>query len=275
MKNEIFETLVKGTRDYLEKNGLSCMVLGVSGGIDSTLVAAICHEVEKQNPSLKFYGISLPCKTNKAVENMSAMATLDAFCKEENKWIQSIENQYIAVSVVAQVRMYPSKLQLGNIKARLRMIYLYNWASCCGGVVMDTDNLTEHNLGFYTLHGDQGDLNPIGMLWKHEIYELVSWLKDYYYTNDQNKIDALSQALQIIPTDGNGVKEGGDLEQIAPGLTYEEVDDILEEYIKTGNKSTKYDSVLVDKVITRHLNTEYKRKGLPILVCERKIIGLD
>ena len=60
----IFETMVQETQKYLENNNLFAMILGISGGLDSTVTAAICHEVEKRNPELKFYGISLPCSSN-------------------------------------------------------------------------------------------------------------------------------------------------------------------------------------------------------------------
>ena len=61
-----FETMVQETANYLTNCGLKTMVLGLSGGIDSTVTAAICHEVVKRNPEqgFKLIGVSLPCSTN-------------------------------------------------------------------------------------------------------------------------------------------------------------------------------------------------------------------
>jgi NH3-dependent NAD+ synthetase len=123
---------------------------------------------------------------------------------------------------------------------------------------MDTDNLTEHYLGFFTIHGDVCDFNPIGGLWKHEVYALAEYLRDTYnrYTRyyadsfgsiddrrdieaNERKVEALNHALGIRPTDGNGVNDLGDMGQIAPAFAhdknvdaYEKVDDIIQTYLE-------------------------------------------
>ena len=162
-------------------------------------------------------------------------------------------------------------------------MYLYNLASLTNGLVMDTDNLTEHYLGFWTIHGDVGDFNPIGGLWKHEVYELANWLVSEFYVEpkDHYKIIAMKKAIDITPTDGNGVALGGDMAQIAPGHTYNDVDDILMTYLTSIEMHTdayqnamymlneKYGAETVERVINRHVNSEFKRKRLPIAI-ERK-----
>ena len=150
------------------------------------------------------------------------------------------------------------------------MIYLYNLSSTLNGIVIDTDNLTEYYLGFFTIHGDMGDFNPIGGLWKHEIYELGNYLLKYY-SNDLEKSNAIKKSIEIIPTDGNGVNDGGDMEQIAPGFNYCDVDNILISYIQNGEKgieecNEKYGSDVVKRVIQRMKNSEFKRKRLPIVI---------
>ncbi len=167
---KVFETMVAETARYLADSHLKTMVLGISGGLDSTVTAAICQEVVKQNPELKFIGVSLPCKSNTAEENDSASQAMRAFCSEY--WVENLQAQYLLMKATCEQHLPSTLISQGNIKARLRMIYLYNIASVTGGLVMDTDNLTEHNLGFWTIHGDVADYNPIGGLWKHEVYEL-------------------------------------------------------------------------------------------------------
>lgn len=68
----------------------------------------------------------------------------------------------------------------GNIQARCRMIHLYDIASIRKGLVMSTDNQTEYQLGFWTIHGDVGDFDPIQDLWKTEVYGLANYLQDHY-----------------------------------------------------------------------------------------------
>ena len=216
---------------------------------------------------------------------------MKAFCKEGQYWTENLQKEYMLMRATCSQRHCPTTIGQGNIKARLRMIYLYNEANYFRGLVMDTDNLTEHYLGFFTIHGDVCDFNPIGGLWKHEVYELAQYLYDYEYTTYQDKQikDALGSALQIRPTDGNGVNDLGDMGQIAPAFAndknidaYEKVDVIIKTYLYAITQFTdEYDAAIealydefdkdtVDGIIRRIKSTEYKRKGLPIVIDRNK-----
>ena len=297
---KVFETMIQETQKYLEDNNLCAMILGISGGLDSTVTAAICREVEKRNPEIKFYGVSLPCTSNTIDENNSASACMKAFCKEGQYWTENLQKEYMLMKANCSQRHSPTTIGQGNIKARLRMIYLYDLANYTKGLVMDTDNLTEHYLGFFTIHGDVCDFNPIGGLWKHEVYELAQYIKEYYQKENgvlnTNKIEALNYALGIRPTDGNGVNNLGDMGQIAPAFAhdknidaYTKVDDIIQTYLDIQLRDTdiqekiiqelrnKYDIDneyatyhTVDDVIDRIRRTEYKRKGLPVVIQREK-----
>jgi len=296
--SKIFETMVNETKKYLENNNVWSMILGISGGIDSTVTAAICHEVEKRNPELKFYGISLPCTSNSGEERDSATACMKAFCKEGQYWTENLQKEYMLMKATCSQRHSPTTIGQGNIKARLRMIYLYDLANYTNGLVMDTDNLTEHYLGFFTIHGDVCDLNPIGGLWKHEVYELANYLYNEYYQtpfgSEGDKHLALEHAIGITPTDGNGVNSLGDMGQIAPAFAHDKnidayikVDDIIQTYLNINTLSEdmqkkhldrlreKYPNIedngcvihdTVEEVIGRIKRTEYKRKGLPVVI---------
>ena len=293
---KVFETMIQETQKYLEDHNLFAMILGISGGLDSTVTAAICHEVEKRNPELKFYGISLPCTSNSGEERDSATACMKAFCKEGQYWAENLQKEYMLMKATCCQRHSPTTIGIGNIKARLRMIYLYDLANYTKGLVMDTDNLTEHYLGFFTIHGDVCDYNPIGGLWKHEVYELANYLYNEYYQapfgSEGDKHLALEHAIGITPTDGNGVNDLGDMGQIAPAFAhdknidaYTKVDDIIQKYLyaitqfpderdkiiqdlrdKYDVDNDKVTYHTVDDVIARIKWTEYKRKGLPIVV---------
>ena len=225
---EVYNNLVGGIKSYCEKNHIKALVLGISGGIDSTVCAALCKQID-----LPLIGVSLPCSTNGTDEVSSATLAGTEFCtifEEIN-----LEGVYETVEDFCRGTLHnvdATPISRGNIKARLRMITLYDIASRMGGIVVDTDNLTEHFLGFWTLHGDDGDFNPIGCLWKHEVYGLAKWMKENVYKDSK----ALEAAIAIMPTDGNGVKAGGDLAQIAPGKTYDDVDDILYNWVNLSEK---------------------------------------
>jgi NAD+ synthetase len=272
---ECFENLVNNTIEYLVQNNIETMVLGISGGIDSTVTVAICNEVSKRT-SIPIVGYSLMCTTNENEECMAADAVGNCFCSEFHTI--NIQDIYLKQSIAFKefndnAETYP--IVEGNIKARTRMQFLYYIAGLRGGIVIDTDNLTEHSLGFWTLHGDDGDLDIIGNLWKHEVYGMAKYLRDNFYNNDNDKLHALNLSIELNPTDGNGVAAGGDLAQIAPGYTYDDVDIMINklttrtkediEYLKS-----KYPVHVIRNISNRMIRSEFKRKHRPIIVSHIK-----
>ena len=260
--------------DYARKNGLQSYVLGISGGIDSTVVAAIASEACRIL-NISFIGRSLPTVSNHDIEINTADLIGKAFCTNYKK--KSIEADYLQLLGSLEREGEVSKLQSGNIKARLRMIYLYHLASKYKGCVLDTDNKTENELGFWTIHGDVGDVNcGIIHLWKTEVYSLADYLRAYflYEVGDFVKGNSIQASIELVPTDGNGVSNG-DCEQF--GLeNYNQVDDVLKTmYFPDGkpdrDKNMEYMRLIdsyneqgVDKVMVLHQNSEYKRKHMPI-----------
>ena len=271
----VFKILVNGIKNYVDKNHLKVVVLGLSGGIDSTVVAALCKA-----GNIPLIGVSLPCSTNADVENDAAKAAGAEFC--DTFKVVNLQEPYEVMEKFCTEASGKEKTAIsqGNIKARLRMITLYDIASKVGGIVMDTDNLTEHFLGFWTLHGDDADFDPIGGLWKHEVYALARYMKENIFKDSK----ALEQSIALMPTDGNGVKEGGDLAQIAPGKTYDDVDEILHAWVgldprikelvikryfdygifKTLCEKHSYETV--EAVIMRSVRSEFKRKQRPFII---------
>ena len=299
---KVFDILVTKTKEYLVSNNLKAMILGISGGIDSTVCAAICHEVSKQT-GIPLIGRSLPTKFNKEGETNTANLVGKAFCDDFKEVDLDLTYRKLAYDMAFQEgfidnsgpfdfdKKLPKQTALanGNIQARLRMIYLYNVASVYKGIVIDTDNLTEHNLGYWTIHGDVGDFNPIGGLWKTEVFELAKWLMGYY--KDPNVRGYNEQATAIImsfnlkPTAGLGITNN-DLEELG-AESYEQVDAILQEILAW--KSFVIDSSynlknflddqqmlnipieIIIAVAKRHFNSEFKRNYLPIKISRYEI----
>lgn len=258
---------------YIEKNKLQSLVLGISGGIDSTVVAALASAACKKTGA-KLIGRSLPAHTNNPEEINTATLVGQAFCDD----FKEVAIEKVYAKVADEFELNEGKmntLQLGNIKARLRMMYLYNLASIHRGCVLDTDNRTEHELGFWTIHGDVGDLNcGLIHLWKTEVYELAEYLS-CEFAEDSYKFEALCESKKLTPTDGNGVMSGGDCAQF--GLdNYSQVDDVLktmyfnniEDETEKANKYIRlidsYNEQGVDSVMVRHQNSAFKRLPQPI-----------
>ena len=272
----VCDNIVSGISKYVEDNKLKCVVIGLSGGIDSTVCAALCKMAK-----VPLIGISLPCHTNEAIEKSTAKLVGEEFCdafKEVNLEYLFTATKNFCDHSVSEKESTP--ISQGNIKARLRMITLYDIASKSQGIVLDTDNLTENFLGFWTLKGDEGELNPIGGLWKHEVYALAHYLKDNVFKDSK----ALEASIALIPTDGNGVAAGGDLAQIAPGKTYDDVDEILGAWVGLDSRikeiviknyfdygvfkklCAKHGYETVEAVIMRSVRSEFKRKQRPFII---------
>lgn len=291
---KVFDIIVKRTEDYICSNNLKCMVLGISGGIDSTVVAAICHEVSKRT-GVPLIGRSLPTKHNKEGEKSAALLVGKAFCDDFKE--VSIKYPYDAyLDFLEGIDEDINPIADGNIQARLRMIYLYNLASIHRGLVMDTDNLTENNLGYFTIHGDVGDFNPIGGLWKTEVFKLAEWLFNEYKNNDYTyltKAEAMWASLQLKPTAGLGITDS-DLDEIGAD-SYDQVDYILQEilawkkfklnqgFYAFSHEMTCDDFLedqqmldtpypIIEAVAKRHFASEFKRKQLPIKIPRNEIV---
>lgn len=276
---KVYSNLVQGTKNYIVKNNLKAMILGLSGGLDSTVVAAIASQVTKES-GIPLIGVSLPCETNGEDENHIAKMCGKEFCNEFSMANLQLSFENINTFCTAVSGITKTPISQGNIKARLRMIVLYDIASKRQGIVLDSDNLSEYHLGYYTIHGDSCDLTPIGGLWKTEVYGLAKWINDNVY---DGKSEALKAAIEITPTDGNGVSNS-DMDQIAPGLTYNEVDEILQTWVgmdessqtavlRNGFSSYSFDKLsekyghdIVKRVISRSINSEFKRKQTPFVV---------
>lgn len=282
---KVFNTLVDKTAEYLTKNNLKAMVLGISGGIDSTVVAAICHEVNKKT-GIPLIGRSLPIK-NKSNEFDVSKLVGEAFCDDFRVvHLQDSFETILRDIVIEEDNDRQTPIANGNIQARLRMIYLYNLASIHKGLVMSTDNQTEYQLGFWTIHGDVGDFDPIQDLWKTEVYELARWLVTRYqniaeFPNrecwENRAWKAIVGSIKLIPTDGLGISNS-DLEQIG-AKDYATVDDILQTATNNIFDSTgrwvqplmeKYSEDVVVKVLSRHVASEFKRKKAPIYIAREK-----
>lgn len=310
---KVFSILVTRTEDYIRSNNLKCMVLGISGGIDSTVVAAICHEVSRRT-GIPLIGRSLPTQFNKEGETNTADLVGKAFCSSYKvvsinlayrsllSFIGTMEDSMLDLSgntlydIQGEFPKQQTDLANGNIQARLRMIYLYNLASIHRGLVMDTDNLTENNLGYFTIHGDVGDFNPIGGLWKTEVFKLAEWLFNEYKNNDYTyitKAEAMWASLQLKPTAGLGITDS-DLDEIGAD-SYEQVDYILQEILawkkfklKQGFYAFSHEMTcddfledqqmldtphpIIEAVAKRHFASEFKRKQLPIKISRNEIV---
>lgn len=285
-----YETMVKNIveafRQFFKQNPkVVSLVLGVSGGIDSAVVAALAYEATK-GTNITLIGRSLPIESNTKEENVRAELAGKAFC-DDFKEVDLTHIFYDFISNGSEMceHAYPDgalndinlRIAQGNIKARLRMIQLYHLAGTFQGVVLSTDNLTENMLGFWTLHGDVGDFGAIQNLWKTEVYGLAKFLINKYIVEDEgHKANALRVCVEAVPTDGLGITNS-DLDQLEAS-SYAEVDALLIEWengkfdVNTDEGESRWAELRAHPVIQRHLRTHFKRSN-PYNLSRRYVIG--
>ena len=187
-------------------------------------------------------------------QNNDELERAKTFCIEKlDSWIEhDLTKQFDALvsimdETISHDGLSDDKIRQGNIRARLRMITLYDLASKHGGLVASTDNYSELASGFWTLHGDVGDVSPIQALTK-------SW-----------EVPALAEHLGVpheiveaVPTDGLGIANG-DEDQF--GFSYLEFDIAMFSLFNEFNLENleDKDASIIDSVKQRIGSTIYKR----------------
>jgi NAD+ synthetase len=254
-------------REYVKQSGLKSLIIGQSGGIDSALVTALAAPV-CQELVIPLIGRFIHIESNKPDESSRADAVGNMFCTNYKN--VDLTDLYLVAKLgveeggKGQAAGLDDRIRFGNIKARLRMIYLYNLAQKYGGLVLSTDNYTELLLGYWTLHGDVGDYAPVAGLWKTEVYECAKWLIKNDFTFLEQEY-ALQRCVDAVPTDGLGTTNS-DLDQLR-AATYAEVDGLLQRYL-AGERGRE---LVEHPVIQRHLRSAYKRSN-PYNVPRERIV---
>jgi len=206
-------------------------VVGVSGGIDSAVVFSLCVNALGKDNVISAHMPYGKTKNHDAIKLIAEYGTamIIANIKDtvDSIWIQEEDL---------------NKLTLGNIMARIRMTYLYAIANEENGIVMGTSNKSEIAIGYYTKYGDGGvDCEPIGDLYKSEVYKLARELKI------PNSIMNATPSADLWE---------GQTDETEMGFTYGELEGILEGHIYSGKT---YENV--QKAI---INSSHKRYMPPI-----------
>ena len=255
----IRKEIEKKTEEYLRDSHIECVVMGISGGIDSGLNAVILRNICNRL-DIPFYGRYIYIDSNKPEEKERADAIGKCFCTDykdvDLTKLYTFAQLLFELTDGIETNDHNIKVRRGNIKARLRMLYLYNLAQRYNGIVLDNDNMTEHLLGFWTLHGDVGDVTPLSDLLKTEVYALA---KEYLnIIDDEAEKTALQSVIDAVPTDGLGITSS-DVEQF--GVSgYDVVDDALVKIMHGEyDLSTINEDKPIDRIYKRHKRSVFKR----------------
>ena len=225
--DQLKSNIIQWIKDYYWENGIETLVVGVSGGIDSSVVSTLCAQT-----GLPTYVVRMPLLSthkNSQLSDNHAKALEDAYDNVTNIQIElsSVYDQFMhSVNWWSDAQHFKkgeftsNELANANTKSRIRMITLYQIAGTKKGIVVGTGNKVEdYGIGFYTKYGDGGvDIAPIADLYKTEVWELGRHL------------GVSEDIIAAPPTDGLWDDKRTDEDQI--GASYAELEEAMEN--KTG-----------------------------------------
>ena len=252
---EIWQALLVGLRDYVVKNKFPSVVLGLSGGIDSAVVAAIAADAIGAD---RVHGIALPSKYS------SDHSLSDAKQLAINTGVK-----YRIIEIEPMVQSFISNLGLSglaeeNVQARVRGTTLMGLSNQEGHLVLATGNKSELAVGYSTLYGDAvGGYAPIKDLYKTQVWDLANWRNELAKRNGQTPpipVNSITKepSVELRP----GQKDSDSLPD------YKVLDQLLHIYIdqdggRPGAIAAGFDAALVDRVVQLVDRAEYKRRQYP------------
>ncbi|MDG4788955.1 NAD+ synthase [Micromonospora sp. WMMD1102] len=251
-EGEVWQALVLGLRDYVDKNGFRSVVLGLSGGIDSSLVAAIA--VDALGPE-RVVGVSMPSQhSSEHSRDDAAELAKRTGLEYRVEPIQPMVDGFLA-------NLSLSGMSVENLQARVRGVLLMALSNQDGHLVLTTGNKSELAVGYSTLYGDSvGGFNPLKDVWKSLVWKLANW----------RNAEAVRRG-ETPPIPENSIRKPPSAE-LSPGQLdsdtlpdYSVLDAILVGYVdgdqgRDDLVAAGHDPEVVDKVLRMVDIAEYKRR---------------
>jgi NAD+ synthase (glutamine-hydrolysing) len=252
---EVYKALVIALRDYVTKNGFKSVVLGLSGGIDSALVAAIAADAIG---ATNVHGVSMPSKYSSAHSKTDA----DDSAQRIGLNIRTVEIEPMMQAYLKTLKF--TGLAEENLQARVRGMTLMGISNQEGHLVLATGNKSELSVGYSTIYGDAvGGFAPIMDVPKVDVWALANW------RNLRAK-----ELGEIAPIPESSISKEPSAE-LRPGQqdsdslpNYEELDAILQAYVEQDKSAAQiiaagFDSDTVHRILKLTDSAEYKRRQYP------------
>lgn len=259
---KISKKIISGIKDYFSRHNFSKAVIGLSGGIDSSVTAFLsARALGNENVTailMPEEGLTSESSVNDALE-VTNILKINHYKIPINNFINNFhsidKNQLIKPTIKNNFNDKNNELAIANAKARIRMSILYYFANTHNALVVGTSNKSEIALGYATKYGDAAsDILPLGDLWKTQVIELAQHL------GVPEKIINKKPTAELVA----GVTDESEL-----GAPYEVLDKILKLYCE--NKASKeeiiakgFDKELVENVFRRMKVNEHKGK-MPVI----------
>lgn len=238
-------------KNYLRKYSfLKSLVLGISGGQDSTLAGVLCEQAvselrqETRDQDYQFIAVRLPYGSQ--ADEQDALDAIEFMQADQMVRVDIKDSADAMMAAVEANDLTVSDFNKGNIKARARMIAQYAVAGAKAGAVVGTDHAAEAVTGFYTKFGDGGaDITPLWRLDKRQGKALLTYLGAPKHLYEKVPTADLEEDRPALP------------DEVALGVTYQQIDDYLE--------GKEIADSAAEKIENWYLKTQHKRH-LPINV---------
>lgn len=254
---EIYQALVLGTRDYVRKNGFSDVVIGLSGGIDSSLVALIATDA--LGPA-HVHGVAMPSRYSSAGSETDAEAlAANLGIDYRTIPIETAHAAFLDMLAPSCARTEPG-LTEENVQSRIRGVLLMALSNKMGWLVLTTGNKSEAAVGYSTLYGDTaGGFAVIKDVPKTTVYRLCSW------RDGAGPDPVLPPAVLTKPPSAELRPDQRDDQSLPP---YEVLDPVLLAYVEMDLTAAElveagFDEDLVRRVVRLVDLAEYKRRQTP------------
>ena len=258
-ENRIYHALKLGLKDYLEKTGISDkVVLGLSGGIDSAMAAAIASDTLGPENVI---AVTMPSdfSSSGSVTDSEKLAQNFGFTLHEIP-IKQLYNDYIS-ALAPLFSGTEFNVAEENLQSRARGIILMAISNKFGYMLLNTGNKSEMAVGYATLYGDMaGGLSALSDVYKTEVFRMARWLNESYY-----KREMIPQTILEKPPSAELRPDQKDTDSLPE---YDIMDGILEAYIEQQKPKYNivemgYDPEIVDKVTRLGDMNEFKRRQSP------------
>jgi len=257
LEAEVWEAVVLGTRDYVEKNGFSGVVLGLSGGVDSSLVATIAVDAIGAD---KVHGVLMPSRYSSEHSVTDADRLAEALGIETRTI--AIEDAHAAMlgMLAPSFEGREPDLTEENLQARIRAMVLMSLSNKFGWLVLTTSNKSESSVGYATLFGDTaGGFACIKDVPKLLVYELAR------YRNQVAGRELIPESVLTKAPSAELRPDQRDDQSLPP---YEELDPILELYVEEDRSiqeivAAGHERAVVEKVVRLVDGAEFKRRLTP------------
>ena len=247
--NKIGTDISNWILDYASSNGISRLVVGVSGGIDSAVVSTLCART-----GLRTMVLNMPVHQEKTQNDLSNqhMSWLTSNWQNVESHVIDLSSSFDSLSSVLKEKNV-TELAMANTRARLRMATLYSIAGSNNGIVVGTGNKVEDfGVGFFTKYGDGGvDISPIADLYKSEVYALA------------DSLGVIQDIQDAAPTDGLWPDGRTDEEQI--GATYAELEWAMMEIESPSEaEPTERQRQVMERYLQLNSANSHKMKPIPV-----------